>query len=138
MALTGRFTFRRTLTGKIVLQLEEEVKAFWPMSRTSPYRKRWRNATLMDLAAPELRPLMDMRFKPNFMAQYEYALPEAAAAQPAAGAQTAAAPRPGALDGIPVNKAQILSPGGAAHERPGVPDVTVEVQSYNGRITGHA
>ena len=131
MALTGRFTFRRTFMGKIVLQLEEEVKAIWPMSRKGPFRKRWRNATLMDLAAPELRPLMDMRFKPNFMAQYEYLMPEAAQ-QPAA-----AAPKPQAFDGIPVDKAKILG-GGAAPERPAVPDVTVEVQSYNGRITGHA
>ncbi len=76
MALTGRFTFRRTFTGKIVLQLEEEVKAIWPMSRKGPFRKRWRNATLMDLAAPELRALMDLRYKPQFMAQYEYLAPE--------------------------------------------------------------
>src|SRR3712207_5351413 len=109
MALTGRFTFRRTLTGKIVLQLEEEVKAFWPMSRTSPYRKRWRNATLMDLAAPELRPLMDMRYRPNFMAQYEYLRPEASAPQPAsatAGAKESL--QPSVFDGIPVDKAKVL------------------------------
>ena len=135
MALTGRFTFRRRFTGKIVLELEEEVKAIWPMSRKGPFRKRWRNATLMDLAAPELRPLMDMRFRPNFMAQYEYLMPEAAR-QPAP-AQAAASPKPQAFDGIPVDKAKVLG-AGAAPERLEVPDVTVEVQSYNGRITGHA
>ncbi len=135
MALTGRFTFRRTFTGKIVLQLEEEVKAIWPMSRKGPFRKRWRNATLMDLAAPELRPLMDMRFRPNFMAQYEYLMPEAA--QQPAPAQAAASPKPHAFDGIPVDRAKVLG-AGAAPERLEVPDVTVEVQSYNGRITGHA
>ena len=137
MALTGRFTFRRTLTGKIVLQLEEEVKAFWPMSRTSPYRKRWRNATLMDLAAPELRPLMDMRYRPNFMAQYEYLRPEASAPQPAsatAGAKKSL--QPSVFDGIPVDKAKVLDLG--PRERPALPDVSVEVQSYNGRLTGHA
>ncbi len=131
MALTGRFTFRRTLTGKIVLQLEEEVKALWPMSRKSPYTKRWRNATLMDLAAPELRPLMDLRYKPNFMAHYDYLMPDGAAAP-----QAEQAAKPGTFDGIPVNKAQVL--GGSGRERPEMPDVTVEVQSYNGRITGHA
>ncbi|HEX2556630.1 MAG TPA: hypothetical protein VHL98_23285 [Microvirga sp.] len=134
MALTGRFTFRRTLTGKIVLQLEEEVKAVWPMSRKGPFRKRWRNATLMDLAAPELRPLMDMRFRPNFMAQYEYLMPEAAQAP----AQPGTAPKPQAFDGIPVDKAKVLGAGAAPADRPAVPDVTVEVQSYNGRIAGHA
>jgi hypothetical protein len=72
MALTGRFTFRRSFWGRIVLQVEEEVKAFWPQSRRSPFRRRWRDATLMDLAAPELRPLIDLRYKPQFMAQYDY------------------------------------------------------------------
>lgn len=62
--LTGRFSFRRTLTWKIVLQVEEEVKAPWPMSRKRPFRRRWRNATLMDLTATELRPLMDLRMRP--------------------------------------------------------------------------
>jgi hypothetical protein len=62
--LTGRFTFRRTFTGKIILQIEEEVRTVWPMSRKRAFRRRWRNATLMDLAATELRPLMDLRMKP--------------------------------------------------------------------------
>ncbi len=62
--LTGRFTFRRTFTGKIVLQVEEEVRTSWPLSRKRPFRRRWRNATLMDLTATQLRPLMDLRLKP--------------------------------------------------------------------------
>ena len=62
--LTGRFTFRRTLTGKIVLQVEENVRTLWPLSRKRPFRQRWRNATLMDLTATQLRPLMDLRMKP--------------------------------------------------------------------------
>jgi len=76
MALTGRFTFRRSFGGRIILQVEEEVKTFWPRSKTTPLKKRWRDATLMDLAAPELRALIDLRYKPQFMAQYEYSAPE--------------------------------------------------------------
>ena len=72
MALTGRFTFRRSFLGKIILQVEEETRSLWPFSQRTPFRKRWRNATLMDLAAPELRALIDLRYKPQFMAQYDY------------------------------------------------------------------
>jgi hypothetical protein len=67
MGLTGKFRFRKTLWGKIVLQIEEEVKPFW--SKPGALKPRWRNATLMDLAAPELRPLIDMRFKPHLWAR---------------------------------------------------------------------
>jgi hypothetical protein len=66
MPLTGRFTLRRTIGGKIVLQVEEEVKRLWPFSRWHPTKRRWRDATIMDLAQPELRPLMDLRYKPGF------------------------------------------------------------------------
>jgi hypothetical protein len=76
MPLTGRFTFRRSLGGKIVLQVEEEVKSLWPARRRA-FKKRWRDARLMDLAAPELRALIDLRYKPQFMAQYEYLAPDA-------------------------------------------------------------
>lgn len=72
MALTGRFTFRRSFGGKIVLQVEEEVRTVWPWSKRTPLKKRWRDASLMDLAAPELRALIDLRHKPQFMAQYEH------------------------------------------------------------------
>ena len=65
VALTGRFNFRKTLRGKVVLQLEEDVKAAWPRKRT---KRRWRDANLMDLARPELRPLIDLRSKPNYHA----------------------------------------------------------------------
>ena len=64
MALTGRFTFRRSFWGRIVLQVEEEKRSFW--GRSKPFRKSWRDATLMDLAAPELRALIDLRYKPQF------------------------------------------------------------------------
>src|SRR3954469_16013599 len=65
MALTGKFKFRKTLWGKILLQIEEEVKPFWSRSKPGARKRRWRDATLMDLAAPEMRPLIDMRFKPH-------------------------------------------------------------------------
>ena len=74
MALTGKFRFRKTLWGKIVLQFEEEVKPFWGRHKPGPLKPRWRDATLMDLAAPEVRPLIDMRFRPQFRFQSSYAL----------------------------------------------------------------
>lgn len=80
MALTGRFTFRRSFWGRIVLQVEEEKRSFW--SRSKPFKKSWRDANLMDLAAPELRALIDLRYKPQFMAQHEYLAPETPSHQP--------------------------------------------------------
>ena len=65
MALTGKFKFRKTLWGKIVLQIEDEVKPFWSRSKPGTLKRRWRDATLMDLAAPEMRTLIDMRFRPH-------------------------------------------------------------------------
>jgi hypothetical protein len=64
MSLTGRFELRRTWTGKIVLQIEEEVKNRWP-GRKAAFRRRWRDATVMDLANPEMRPLIDLRRRPR-------------------------------------------------------------------------
>jgi hypothetical protein len=46
--------------GGIVLQVEEEVKPRF----SSKVKRRWRRATLMDLAQPELRILIDMRSHP--------------------------------------------------------------------------
>ena len=43
------------------------MKPFW--SKSGEPKKRWRDATLMDLAAPELRSLIDMRFKPHLWAR---------------------------------------------------------------------
>jgi hypothetical protein len=65
MGLTGKFDLRKTFWGKVVLQVEEEVKPLWRRSVPGPAKKRWRDATLMDLAAPEMRTLIDMRFKPH-------------------------------------------------------------------------
>ena len=62
MGLTGRFNLRKTFSGRIILQVEEEKKSFWSCFAKEPkLRQRWRDATMMDLAAVELRPLMDMR-----------------------------------------------------------------------------
>ena len=63
MGLTGRYQFRKKFWGKVVLQVEEEVKPLW--SKSGEMKKRWRDATQIDLAAPEMRPLIDMRFKPH-------------------------------------------------------------------------
>ncbi len=70
MGLTGRFDFRRKWTGKIVLWVEEEVPAFWSRSTERKVKRRWRNATLMDLAATEMRALMDLRMRPQYMAHH--------------------------------------------------------------------
>ena len=75
MGLTGKFKFRKTLWGKIVLQIEEEVKPFW--SKSGALKRRWRDATLMDLADPQMRFLIDMRFRPRLRHQSSFA-PEAA------------------------------------------------------------
>ena len=60
MALTGRFKFRKTFWGKVVPQVEDEVRPVWP----SNLRRRWRDAAPMDLVAPELRFLLTLRFWP--------------------------------------------------------------------------
>jgi hypothetical protein len=70
MALTGRFNLRKTFSGRIILQVEEEVKSVWGLfSRQPKFRKRWRDAKAMDLPATELRALMDLRNRPRFMTQ---------------------------------------------------------------------
>ena len=62
MGLTGRFNLRKTFSGRIIVQVEEEKTSFWSFLAKEPkLRRRWRDATMMDLAAVELRPLMDMR-----------------------------------------------------------------------------
>jgi hypothetical protein len=68
MALTGRFNLRKTFTGRIVLVVEEETKGFWGRLTGNPrLHRRWRDANVMDLAAPELRNLVDLRFRPHYM-----------------------------------------------------------------------
>ena len=75
MALTGNFDLRKTIWGRIVLRVEEEVKPFW--SKSGALKQRWQDTTLMDLAAPEMRHLIDLRFRPHFRSQSSFA-PEAA------------------------------------------------------------
>jgi hypothetical protein len=68
MALTGRFDFRKTLSGRLVLLLEEDVAVSFSRLRKRSTRRRWRRARVIDLAAAEMRHLMDLRLKPNYQA----------------------------------------------------------------------
>ncbi|WP_243368800.1 hypothetical protein [Microvirga solisilvae] len=70
MALTGRFNLRKSFSGRIILQVEEEVKSSWSLFSKQPkFRRRWRDAKPMDLPATELRALMDLRNRPRFVTQ---------------------------------------------------------------------
>ena len=73
MALTGRFNLRKSFSGRIILQVEEEVESAWGLfSQKSKFRRRWRDAKPMDLPATELRSLMDLRNRPHsFMQAFE-------------------------------------------------------------------
>jgi hypothetical protein len=62
MPLTGCFDFRRTLGGKIVLQVEEDAPVWW--SWRGATRRRYRDANSMDLARPELAALLSLRVDP--------------------------------------------------------------------------
>jgi hypothetical protein len=69
MGVTGQFEFRKTLWGKLVLRVEEEVKPFWQ----SKPKRRWRDATdgprCTGAAAPDRhRPQVASR-EPTFPAQ---------------------------------------------------------------------
>jgi hypothetical protein len=66
MSLTGRFDFRKSLFGKLVLLVEEDVATHFARLRKRSTKRRWRRANVMDLAAPVMRPLIDLRSKPNF------------------------------------------------------------------------
>ncbi|ACA20198.1 hypothetical protein M446_5917 [Methylobacterium sp. 4-46] len=66
MAITGRFNFRRTLTGKLVLQVEAVRPGWWPFGKTSSPGHVWRDATMADLAAIELQPLLNLRGNPGY------------------------------------------------------------------------
>ncbi len=67
MSLTGRFNFRKTWFGGLTLEVEEEVKPLFGSG--DKLKRRWRRAKLIDLAEPELRALIDLRFQPQFMAR---------------------------------------------------------------------
>jgi hypothetical protein len=66
MAITGRFNFRKTLTGKLVLQVETRRKPWWPFARAAAPGHVWRDATMKDLAAIELQPLLNLRGNPGY------------------------------------------------------------------------
>ena len=59
MSLTGRFWFRKTWRGKVVL-LVEEAKPKW-FAKRGTVKLRWRDATLLDFAEFAMRPLMDLQ-----------------------------------------------------------------------------
>ena len=86
MPLTGRFDFRKTFSGKLVLILED-VRALSPLRKGST-RRRWRKATVMDLAATELRPMMDHRSKPNYHVPLRQVAAETSAFEQAAEAES--------------------------------------------------
>jgi hypothetical protein len=77
MALTGRFNFRKTLTGRLRLQVEYEGASLWGfLTGNKTACRRWRNATVLDLAAPELRTLIDQRFHPQFIPESQRSAPD--------------------------------------------------------------
>ena len=66
MALTGRFEFRRSRTGKVVLQVEDDqVRSARLRPQKTAYQRRWRDAKVMDLATLELRALIDLGLCPS-------------------------------------------------------------------------
>jgi hypothetical protein len=67
MAITGRFNFRKTLTGKLVLQVETERPSWWPFARAASPGHVWRDATPKDLTAVELQQLLNLRRNPGYM-----------------------------------------------------------------------
>jgi hypothetical protein len=56
--LTGRFWFRKTWTGRLILLVEEERPRWF--SRSGPTKLRWRDARLLDLAEAPMRTLMTL------------------------------------------------------------------------------
>ena len=86
MALTGQYQFRKTFGGKLMLQVEEEVPTVWSWFGQRRTKKRWRDATLMDLSAPVLRMLLEWRFRSHRLtqAQVERSSGSAERANPAA------------------------------------------------------
>jgi hypothetical protein len=57
MSLTGRFWFKKTWQGRLIL-LVEEKKARW--FKPDEFKLRWREARLIDFAESALQPLMDL------------------------------------------------------------------------------
>jgi hypothetical protein len=59
MPLTGRYRFRKSLMGKLVLQFEHDEPPFWLFSMNGGRRRRWRDAQLDDLVLSEVRGLLE-------------------------------------------------------------------------------
>jgi hypothetical protein len=89
MALTGKIDFRKGWFGSLVLQVEEDVKPLFGRK----VKRRWRRATAMDLAHPELRVLIDMRSRPHLGASTS--LPSLVASSRASSALAASENGPG-------------------------------------------
>jgi hypothetical protein len=88
MPLTGRFNFRKMWFGGLALEVEEEVKPLF--GGGDKLKRRWRRATLIDLAQPEMRALIDLRFQPQYLARS----PVRAAMSPAPGSNGTGAELP--------------------------------------------
>ena len=56
MAMSGRFRFRKGTFGNLILEVEVVGEGWWK----SREKKTWRRAKPIDLAAPELRLLIDL------------------------------------------------------------------------------
>ncbi|PSC06623.1 hypothetical protein SLNSH_02080 [Alsobacter soli] len=61
MPLTGKFDFEVTMTGKMILIVEEEVPRRLSRDKNA-VKLRWRRAKPMDLATPPMRALADLRY----------------------------------------------------------------------------
>jgi hypothetical protein len=64
MAITGRVRLRKTMSGRVLVQIED-TRNTWPWS--SRQRVCWRDAKVMDLSAPALRPLIDLTSRSRFL-----------------------------------------------------------------------
>ena len=57
MALTGRFWFKKTWSGNLLLLVEESSPRWL---KKGEFKLRWREAKLLDLAETPLQPLMEL------------------------------------------------------------------------------
>ena len=58
--LTGRFWFKRTWGGKLLLLVEERKPRWRLFRRTDEFRLHWREARFLDFAEPALGALVDL------------------------------------------------------------------------------
>ena len=133
MALTGRFRFRRSLMGSVILQLEHDKWAPWPLSIGGKRRRCWRDASIVDLLAPQIHGLVGLE---HFVEEFPNAnhgaltpplarrrLPQRELPQGAAGA----GPRPDATDGagsLPLRHAVLHNGGNGSAPEAAEPGLT--------------